>query len=822
MGKVGSGVLALAVIILGFGMLPGCGGKGRAPGPGSVGRVNLTPTPMLSLALGSTLNFVASVQSASGTTLNAPITYSSSDTSILSLASNGVACAGHWDAAFTTCTPGNIGEVQVTATAAGATSAPTYVFVHAPIDSISVVGVLLDGVPVQEPCLSQGQSMTLEAHAFSRGNDITTSVGPFSWSANNLNVVTLTPLVNPTYTFATNQVTATALTPGITNINATASGVSSTSLQQPQYTNSQGATSPLLDFFATCPVQSISLELGTAGSGETSFVTASKGASLTAVATITDVMGNSSLPNTTGGVVLTKIPLTWTASQPGALAVGTGCTNTCSLTTPSSGAGTITASCSPPTCNIGFPEVPASLSTPAQVAACTQFFHSQIPQFVSCQELIPVPVYASPVLVSSTGNIQLKPETGAISGVISGTTSTPAIFAASLGCSHETPSTCTTSVYNFAKAAAGSENPLPVSPNSFLFDLPGDKIYMGSDYGAEAINPTNFGTGNGAFTGFSAVTGRILAASANGAVPIFSDTVHTPNQVYVINLGAPTALNIPAATTAAFSPDGLKAFILGNNGSSLYVYSALQALQGPIALTAPGNAVAFTPNGAFAYVAETSTSGSPNLTAFSACNNQVAATLPLPANPILMKVMPNAHIDGRDSYGNPIPDGVHVLILDATGFDVITSTVAPAAAGTLCPQTLTFVSGDPLRSVQRVELGEGTIQPVNFFASADGSQLYVVSASSSTIFAYNFIAGSVIGGIQLLNNALPVSADMAVDTGTIVVAGTDGMVHEVSTAFGGADLSQVSFPNLPNFLNPFCSFTPSAGPCTLTTVLAKP
>jgi len=822
MGRFRSGVLSLAVTILCFGTLPGCGGKGKSPGPGSAGRVNLTPNPTISLALGTTLNFLGSVQSASGTILNAAITYSSSDTSILTLAPNGVACAGHWDAAFTACTPGSTGEVQVTATAAGATSAPTYVFVHAPIDSISVVGVLLDGLPVQEPCLSQGQSMTLEAHAFSRGSDITASVGPFTWSANNLNVVKLTPLVNTTYTFPTNQVTATAETPGITNISASANGVASTSLQQPQYTNSQGATSPVLDFFATCPIQSISLELGTTGSGQTSFVAASKGASLTAVATITDVMGNSSLPNTTGGVVLSKIPLTWTASQPGALATGAGCTNTCALTTPSPGAGTITASCSPPTCNIGFPEVPLSLSTPAQIAACTQFFHTQFPQFISCQELIPVPVYAAPVLVTSTGNIPLTPATGAISGVITGTTSTPAVFAASLGCAQVDPSTCTTSVYNFAKSAAGSENPLPVSPNSFLFDLPGDKIYMGSDYGAEAINPTNFGTNNGAFTGFNTVTGKILAASANGATPIFSDTVHTPNQVYVINLGVATALNIPAATAAAFSPDGLKAFILGNNGSSLYIYSALQALQGPIGLTAPGNAIAFSPNGAFAYIAETSTSGSANLTAFSTCSNQVAATLALPANPILMKVLPNAHLDGRDSYGNLIPDGVHILILDATGFDVITSTVAPPASGTLCPQSLTFVSGDPLRSVQRVELGEGTIQPVNFFASADGSQLYVVSSNSSSIFVYNLIAGSVIGGIQLLNNALPVSADIAVDTGTIVVAGSDGTVHEISTAFGGADLIQVSFPNLPNFLNPFCSFTPASGPCQLTTVLAKP
>jgi hypothetical protein len=63
---------------------------------------------------------------------------------------------------------------------------------------------------------------------------------------------------------------------------------------------------------------------------------------------------------------------------------------------------------------------------------------------------------------------------------------------------------------------------------------------------------------------------------------------------------------------------------------------------------------------------------------------------------------------------------------------------------------------------------------------------------------------------------------MSADGSTIAVAGSDGLVHNVSTLTGGADLSQISFPNMPNYLNPFCSITPSAGPCTLSTVLVKP
>src|SRR6478736_6022208 len=273
--------LIIAVCSLWFGAA--CGG-GSKPGPPLFpGKVALTPSNTTSLTLGGTLGFTASAQTTSGTNLATTITFSSSDTSILNLSSNGVACAGHWDATFTSCTPGASGVATVTATALGGSSVPTYVFVHPPIDNITVTGVLLDGIPVQEPCLSQSQTMTLEAHAFSQGTDITASVGPFTWSANNTSVVSLTPLNNTTYHFPTNQVTATAVTPGITYIHASASGANSSSFQQPQLTNSQGANSPALDFFATCPVQNIALEVRAAGSGQTSVSMAKGGASQTII-----------------------------------------------------------------------------------------------------------------------------------------------------------------------------------------------------------------------------------------------------------------------------------------------------------------------------------------------------------------------------------------------------------------------------------------------------------------------------------------------------------------------------------------------------------
>src|SRR5580698_57050 len=216
MGRSRFYVLRLAVAVLFLCSIIGCG-KGAKPGTAIYpGRINLIPASNTSLTLGGVLSFTASVQGSSGSNVNTPITYSSSNTSILTLAPNGVACAGHFDVAFTTCTPGGTGVVTVTASALGANSIPTYVFVHAPIDSISVTGIVLNGVPVQEPCLSQTQSMTIEAHAFSQGTDITSSVGPFNFTATSPSVVNLIPLANTAYNFPTNQATAKALIPGMT------------------------------------------------------------------------------------------------------------------------------------------------------------------------------------------------------------------------------------------------------------------------------------------------------------------------------------------------------------------------------------------------------------------------------------------------------------------------------------------------------------------------------------------------------------------------------------------------------------------------------
>src|SRR6478736_3207657 len=108
MGRFRSRGAWLAFAVFSLLNLAGCGSSKPGP-PLFPGKINLNPATATSLTLGGVLGFTASAQTPTGTTLNVTITYTSSDTSILNVSPNGVACAGHWDGAFTTCTPGATG-----------------------------------------------------------------------------------------------------------------------------------------------------------------------------------------------------------------------------------------------------------------------------------------------------------------------------------------------------------------------------------------------------------------------------------------------------------------------------------------------------------------------------------------------------------------------------------------------------------------------------------------------------------------------------------------------------------------------------------------
>ena len=790
-----------------FLFLAACGGSkppGASPFPA---KITLNPATSASMQLGSTLVFTASAQNGSNTNISPTFTYTSSNPGVVDISPAGSACAGSWNAPYyNVCTPAGGGTAQITASALGATSPPTLVFVHPPIDNIQVTLV----PPVNSPppacpgqtalpaacninfnanaanyCVSQNQVQTLQATAYSQGVDITASVGPFTWNQANLNVVTITPIVSSANTSSinvpTNQATVVSNTPGQTEVVASASGVAS----QPYVA-------------ATCPVQCIALQLGTNGSqniGTTSFIT-NKGTSETITATAVDVQG----------CIVPKPPLTWTSSSPAAITAGSATTacsagTTCTIATPQPGAAAITASCTPPTCNIGFPLNPAGYPTGSLY--------------------IPQPVY--PVT--------------AISGLVTGATTPASVLASSQDCYSN--SQCAVALYDIATNTnvAGSPTSLPTPPNSVMFDPAGDKAYAGSQYGALLITSANIGSSSTSpFTALPAsgtplglVTGKVIAVSPNGALAVFSDTVSTPNQVYVVNASSTsattTALNINSATTAAFSPDNSKAFILGDGGNTLYVYSTLQALQA-YPLTAPADAIAFSSSGAFVFIAGGSSTS--NIDVLNTCDNSPASLsiTGLPATPTFLKMVP----PGSAPMGNAsVPalqtDGLDVFIgLDSTGIDIIATTTKTQLTTTpltpLCPlQEIALAEPvgqtTPFNPIH-INLQKGTFLPLSFFLSPDGTRVYIVT-SDQGVLVYNFSTQST-SGIPLNGNAAPVAGDMTVDGTLLYVAGTDGVLHELNTATA-LDVMEIPFPQLPNSSNNFCY---SSYSCSLNLVAIKP
>src|SRR5580704_19126189 len=290
MGRSGIAGFAVfgALLIFLVGSLPGCSGGSPVHTttfavPASV---TLSPSPYLSLEIGTYEALTATALSATRTDITQPISYVSSNTAVVTVASNGLACAGSWDSLSNPqiCTPGGVGVAQITASAQGVSSPTTTVFVHQHVDKVTAsLLVLPNQPPPTNPCFSVGQTSNYQAAAFSNGVDITSSVGVFTWQTLVANVATLTTadsLLLP------GQVEVTAKTPGLTPLFATIGNVNSVPI-----------------YFTTCPVQSITLA-----------VTTSSSTSRTITPTIFDTLGTQ----------ITGIPLTWSSSNPGSVSASGG------------------------------------------------------------------------------------------------------------------------------------------------------------------------------------------------------------------------------------------------------------------------------------------------------------------------------------------------------------------------------------------------------------------------------------------------------------------------------------------------------------------
>jgi hypothetical protein len=741
-----SQVLRLFTFFLLAAGFSGCGSNPTRstffPVPASV---SLSPAANASMDLGTTLTFTGTPHSTTGTNITTPIAFQSSNSAVLTIANNGLACAGSWNSltAPQICTPGQVGVAQVTATARGVSSPPTTVYVHQHINNIKV-SVLpnqtgedchlgLDPTTVTQ--LSKGHTFNFQASAFALNNgnleDITPTVGVFTWQSQNASVATASATASG---LNAGEVQLTADTPGMTSIFASVSAVNSVPFD-----------------FVTCPVQSISLEV-TGESGTNIVVPRGTGKSI--VPTVID----------TQGIPITGVPLTWCSSRPTSVSVGTAnCTSntgdSISVTTSQVGGGTITASCTPPTCNIGlqptrpiYPEQPISI----QVTTASGGTNPTITAFVSSTECDSIDACISEVVPLTAPNNTL-----------------------------------------------GSPVRLSATPNSLIFDRQGAKAYLGTNsslLGTLGLNVLTAGTSSSSASQIKNVTGKVLTVSPDGKKVVIADS----NQVFVLDTtsNTPTSLAIAGAVAADFSPDSMKAFIAA--GTRVFVYSTVDPLTS-IELGSTVSSVAFLPIGAFAYAATAN-----GVTPITNCTQQTGTTFATSSTALLKVLPPGA---GFTLFTPAAQSTINDVLITADNTGVTLIGVNATSVG--CPDPSAITTGPS----QSFSFGQGTFTPTQLIVSADGLAAYVVPSDLGSILVFNLASG-ISTPIGLAGNAFPIQASLSTDGSLMYVAASDGQVHVLNTA-SLQDVQQIAFPFFPNSLqNDLCAGKET--PCKPDLISVKP
>jgi len=467
-------------------------------------------------------------------------------------------------------------------------------------------------------------------------------------------------------------------------------------------------------------------------------VIVSKGGSKTITATVLDTLG----------ATITGTFLTWSSSDPAIASV----TSSGNVATLQAGGASIIASCTPPTCNIGI--LPILPIYPESVV-----------------DLIVTPTTAtqsSTAYVASTG-------CGTTEGCVSATI--PITTAAS------TTSPGTT---------VGAPINLPATPNSLVFDRQGKNAYLGTDrgeLGTKGLMVLNATNNPATVSEFTSVTGKVLAISPDGNTVIVSDTLATPNQVFIFTSNSTshssTALNITGATAADFSPDNLKAYIVATdttvmpNISTLYIYSTLEALQAA-KLSVPATDVAFLANGMFGYMA----GGDPAGVSF----------LPTCTAPPLVASLGSVPASGTTLL-RALPDGVTMLALSPPDIQTFTASISGTLAigqnGCPAPRGGLTVTNTP-NPQGPFPLGAGDFVATQLLVAPDGSTAYVISGSVPKVIIFN-ISGHTSSSIALTGGATPIRATLTPDGTLLYVAANDGQVHLLSTV-ANSDILQISFP----------------------------
>jgi len=673
-------ILTAALVATGCG-----GGGGGSTGPGPITTVTISPTPTASVDNGDTIGFSATGKDAAGTTVFGTVTWASSNPAV-QIANNGLVCAGKWDSLSTpvVCTPvppaSMPAQSQITATINGVTSAtPTTLFVHEHIDNIT----LTPSITYPAACLSQTQTQQYTATAFAGAVDITATVGPFNFVVLNTNIATIAAADQPAGQ-PTNQITAKAKNPGMTSVVASNSG-----------TTSLGAD------FTTCGAANISLHV--TASTDTAFTIAT-GATKQLAADVTDVNGNT----------ITGLTLTYSTTNIAAPVSSTGL-----VTGTAPGQATISASCSPPSCNPG----------------------------------VNIPVYSNPVVATVTG-------TAAASTVYvtssEFTTQTPVILPISTS-----SNTVGTGV------ALADVSGVKTVPNSMLFSTNGTRLFIGSNNGLVLFDPAT----NAVVGSVTNLPGKVISLSPSGEVAIVADS--GAGNTYVYN----TVTNVidtlaGVATAAAWTSDGLKAYIVA--GSTLYQYSTAAISLRTIPIGDTGTGAGMLPGNQFAYIG---TNGG-SMGARATCRNDSTyvpeATV---ATDVGTQFLAGVALNGGTSAV------AKMLNVGGATMTVDTPAITAPGAGDCPPGIATSVA-----TANWGGFGIAAFTPRQLIPLPNGSKAYVTS-DQTVLLGYN--VGTNTSYTVAIGATDTWTGGALRDGSRVYVGGSDGAVHVIDTA---TDLQNTLIP----------------------------
>ncbi len=728
--------------------LAACGG-GSSTASTTVTQILLSPTT-ISLNEGAVTTLSAIAENASGGVVAADLTFSSSNNNVATVSTGGLVCGGVWDANIINCNatygPDGVGQVTITATSTNNVTATVTVYVHEQVDQVVAV--------VNGDCTTMGQAINITGLAYSTSApgcspsapcDISSTVGPFSFSSNDTSIAATSAGIATTYSSTTNSPTYTSggtitgsqgqtcnlssfngvsnatATVALTGHNTIASGTHLTITNSGFGGLTPPTTATLTNGTATCSGTATVITALTTGvltaetPGLTTAFASVSGVNSVAVpyktCAVNSINVHSSSDSTTSFImnatgtqgltadvydthgVYIQPTLTWGSSLTAVATVATGTTgnNPATITAVAPGTAYITASCSYPNCNKG---VPAEYS----------------------QNIVTATVNggnATTVYAASTNSLSLIP--------ILTTTN-----------------------------AAGTAITLPTYPNSIVADPSGSTVYLGSSSGlmSVAVSSGTVSTSN--------VHGTVLAITPDSQFLLINDTVANVVYYYSISAGTYTVAPANAALTgAAYTPDSsFNEWVAGTQWGLGYPTGLL----GLPTLPYTANSLDLIAQGGLSYITAPG-----QVTVYSTCNQAQGQTLTA-NNPTLIKGLPN---------------GTGAVAADSPNLDLITST-PPLSAG--CPITTPS-------SLGAYDLGVGAYTPQQIIMSPDDNYAYIIS-NLPELLVFN-LPGLAPSTVPFAGGATAYNGGITPDSSRIYVGTSDSKVHMVQT-FQMQDQAQIA------------------------------